>query len=203
MPDVIPISDAVAQSRFRGGDIIAFYGRDWQSRFISAVTAGPSHVGIVVEWPMPAAHGGYDTELVLIESTTKCPRPCLLQEKMFDGVQAQRPGTRIADYGGRAKLFRLHEFRELTPERQDDLTEVASKFIGKPYDYRGAVWSGTRVLKYLLPYADLGSLFCSELIATCLQTIGLLCVTSPGDYNPGSLVRTLVKTGVYLPGVPA
>lgn len=205
MPDVLPISDRVAKSRYRGGDIIAFYGQDWRSRIIEAVTAGPSHVGIVCEWPMPATHGGYEIELVLIEATTMCERPCLIQGQRVNGVQAQWPRDRIADYDGHAKLFRLQEHRRLNEAKLDDLTDVASLFIGKPYDYRGALWSGTKILKYLpgLPYSDLGSMFCSEMIATCLQTLGLLCVTNAGRFDPGSLVRTLVKSGVYLPGVPA
>lgn len=204
MPDVLPISDRVAKSRYRGGDIIAFYGQDWRSRIIEAVTAGPSHVGIVCEWPMPATHGGYDIELVLIEATTMCPRPCLLQEVEMNGVQAQRPRDRVADYDGHAQLYRLADHWTLSEDENDDLTELLAGFIGKPYDYRGALWSGTRILKYLprMPYSDLGTLFCSELIATCVQRLGRLCVTNAGFFNPASLVHALVKSGVYLPGVP-
>lgn len=204
MPDVLPISDRVAKSRYRGGDILAFYGQDWRSRVISAVTAGPSHVGIIVEWPMPSSqHGGYDTELVLIESTTLCPRPCIERGVHINGVQAQWPRQRIEDYNGRAELYRLAEHWTLNEDEQDLLFELADEFLGKPYDYRGALWSGTRVLKYLprMPYSDLGSLFCSELIATCVQRLGRLCVTNAGYFNPASLVRCLVKSGVYLPGV--
>ena len=203
MPDVLPISDAVARSRWLPGDILAFYGQGWQSRLIELATWGPSHVGIICEWPFAAKSGGYELENVLVESTTLCPRPCQETGRYVNGVQVQLPRSRIDDYHGRARLYRLADHWALNQEDSDHLSELLSRWIGKPYDFRGALWSGTRVLKYLprMPYSDLGSLFCSELIAACLQRLGRLCVTNAGYFNPGSLVRSLVKSGVYLPGV--
>jgi len=205
MPDLLPISDAVARTRYRPGDILAFWGREWRSKIIQAVTGGPSHVGIVAEWPLPDPSGGWELANVLVESTTLCNRPCLLAGRHVDGVQAQWPRLRVGDYWGRAKLFRLAPHWELDQKENDDLTVLLDRWMGTPYDYRGALWSGTRVLKYLprMPYSDLGSLFCSELIAASLQRLGRLCVTNAGFFNPGTLIRSLVKSGVYLPGVPA
>ena len=205
MPNVIPISDLAVQSRYRAGDILAFYGRDWRSRAIELATWGPSHVGIIVEWPFPNGRGGWDIELVLLESTMLCSRECVIQGKKIDGVQAQWPRLRIQDYAGRAKIFRLADDCALNNDTSDRLTELAEHWLGKPYDFKGALWSGTRLLKYLprIPYNDLGSLFCSELIARCLQRIQLLCITNSGKYNPASLIRQLVESGAYKPGVPA
>lgn len=204
MPDVLPISEAVAQARWRPGDILAFYGAGWSSRLIELATWGPSHVGIICEWPLPEPTGGYSLVDVLVESTTLCQRPCIETGRYVDGVQVQLPRQRIEDYVGRARLYRLADHWQLDQADSDHLSELLSRWIGKPYDYRGALWSGTRVLKYLprMPYSDLGSLFCSELIAASLQRLGRLCVTNAGYFNPGSLVRALVKSGVYLPGVP-
>lgn len=204
MPDVISIYDAAPERRFQPGDIIAFYGSDWRSRVISVATRGPSHVGIVAQWELPDGFGSYRTELVLVESTTLCPRPCLVAGTQVDGVQVQYPGLRIQDYNGRAKLVRLSKHRTLLSDEVCKLTNHLHTWLGTPYDFRGALWSGTRVLKYVpwLPHNDLGSVFCSELIATALQRLSLLCVWNAGLFNPASLVNTLVRSGVYLPGVP-
>lgn len=202
MPDVLPINETVARQQFEPGDIIAFYGSDWRSRVIELATWGPSHVGIVSEWPLDDPDGGWCIRNVLVEATTMCPHPCILQGKQVDGVQAQWPVDRIADYDGRARVFRLAPHWKLRDDEADDLTELLDRWMGKPYDYHGALWSGTRILKHLprMPYSDLGTMFCSELIAAVVQRLGRLCVTNAGLFNPGSLVRALVRSGVYLPG---
>lgn len=207
MPDVLPINDTVARRQFEPGDIIAFYGSDWRSRVIELATWGPSHVGIVSEWPLdaPPSVGSYVIKHVLVESTTLCRHPCLETGKHFDGVQVQDPWNRIEDYQGRAKLFRLAPHRKLTDAQRDDLTAFLSDWIGRPYDMRGALWSGTKILKWLprMPYSDLGSLFCSEMIVGVLQQLGHVCVSyNAGKFSPASMMWLLLESGVYLPGVP-
>ncbi len=205
MPDVIPISDAVGVTQLEPGDIIAFYGDDVRSRAISYVTGfGPSHVGIVAQWELTDARGVIRRELVLVESTMLCKHPCLVAGELVAGVQVQCPTLRIDDYQGRVEIVRLSKHRKLLGDEVQKLTDHLHSWLGTPYDFRGALWSGTRILKYLpwLPHNDLGSVFCSELIATALQRLSLLCVWNAGLFNPASLVNTLVRSGVYLPGVP-
>lgn len=204
MPDVLPINHWISRQPFEPGDIVAFYGSEWRSRVIELVTGGPSHVGIVCEWPLADPSGGYETRNLLIESTTMCQRPCVIAGRRIEGVQAQFPWDRINDYGGQATIYRLADHWQLNDAERDDFSDLAGVWMGRPYDFRGALWSGTRILKFLprMPYSDLGTLFCSELIAACLQRLGRLCVTNAGFFNPASLLRTLVKSGVYLPGVP-
>ena len=202
MPDLLPISDDVVRRRLQPGDILAFYGTGFTSRVIETLTWGPSHVGIVVRWELPGTDYSRESQLVLVESTSLCPRPCLIQGQSLAGVQVQRPWARVGDYCGAAKRFRLADHWTLGVDEQELLQDLCQRWLGRSYDYRGALWSGTKILKWLprLPYSDLGSLFCSELIAACLQRLGRLCVSNAGVFNPGSLVRTLVKSGVYLPG---
>ena len=202
MPDVLPISDYVARSRLEPGDILAFYGDGFSSRLIELVTWGPSHVGIVAKWEVPDIDGDWVSRIVLVESTSLCVRPCLVAGQHISGVQAQDPWQRIGDYNGQVRRYRLADHWTLGSDEEDLLTAMCRRWMGRSYDYRGALWSGTKILKWLprLPYSDLGSLFCSELIAACLQRLGRLCVSNAGVFNPGSLVRTLVKSGVYLPG---
>jgi hypothetical protein len=189
--------------KFERGDIVAFYGTEWRSRLIRFVTGGPSHVGIVTDCEvLDRENGGSRFAQVLIESTCLCHRPCLATGQVFKGVQVQRPAERVEDYAGKAKIFRLAPRWAAKVQRLDELSQDLQTWIGTPYDTRGALWSGTRILKYLpwLPHNDLGSVFCSEMIAQSLQGIGFLCVWNAGLFNPALLVSHLVKSGVYLPG---
>ena len=72
-------------------------------------------------------------------------------------------------------------------------------FVGRSvtYDMGGALLSGTRLFKHtrLLPSADLNQLFCSELAAKVLMRLGRLNRDNPTKYNPGTLLRQLVREG--------
>lgn len=186
------------------GDIIAFYGTGFQSRVIEWVTFGPSHVGIVAEWDVTLPDGTIKTDLVLVESTTLCEHYCLHTRRLIRGVQVQWPSQRIEDYEGRAKLFRLTPDNELTRGQSRTLTTMLRHLVGTSYDLTGALWSGSRILKYIpwFGYSDRGTLFCSELIAKCLMKFGLLPLGNPGWYNPGSLLRTLLMCHSYQRGIP-
>lgn len=186
------------------GDIVAFYGRDWRSLVIQFATFGPSHVGIIAEWELTMPDGTISHEMVLVESTTMCQHYCLHTQRLIDGVQVQWPSLRIDDYEGRAKLFRLSPDASLTPSQSTLLTTMLRRLVGTSYDMAGAFWSGSNFLKYVpwFGYSDGGTLFCSQLIAKCLMKFGLLPLGSPGWYNPGSLLRTLLMCNSYQRGVP-
>jgi hypothetical protein len=194
-------ANPLLRNQLQPGDIIAFYGSDWRSRIIQWATLGPSHVGIVCEWHLP---GDRAPQMVLVESTTMCNHYCLHTGRLIDGVQVQWPEQRIEDYEGRAKLYRARPEWALTDSQSKALTRNLRNVVGTGYDTPGAIWSGSRILKHLpfFGYSDGGTLFCSQMIAQCLMRFGLLPIGSPGVYNPGSLLRTLLMNLTYQRGVP-
>lgn len=194
--------------KFQPGDIAACYGSDFASRVISWGTAslfgpgplriGPSHVAIIVDHPRRDL-------LTWCESTSLCRRPCLEQGTAVDGCQAHRPEDRIDDYlesGGSVDIYRLAAIQSLSTAESELLTRIVWHHLIEKrvhYDLRGAILSGTRLLKrtHLFPGADLDSLFCSEWIAAVLQRLGRMNHANPARFHPAGLLRELVDTGVY------
>lgn len=188
---------------FQPGDLAACYGRDLPSRFITSITAspfaarglrfGPSHIAIL------AKHRERD---VWTESTTLCRHPCEIQRKPVAGVQAHVPSNRIADYtasGGRVVLYRLLGLNKLSRSESTLLTSIVLRHLlgrARPYDLRGALLSGTRLLRHL-PGAKLEELFCSELVAALLMRLGRMNHSNPARYHPARLLRELVRHGIY------
>lgn len=177
--------------RFEPGDLCVFYGRDFTSRVIEWATRGPSHVGIVC----PHEHHGP----VLFESTTLCDLPCLLTGRAIRGVQAHVPLDRIASYRGTVRRMRLTRAWRLSATEINLLHDWLMRVASEPYDLRGALLSGTRLVKWtaLMPYPDLDSLFCSELCAAALMRLGRMPLGNPSLYNPARLVRRLRRCGIY------
>ena len=195
--------------QFQSGDIFACYGADFVARAISLETSltslitgppglrwSPSHVAI---------SSGIDedslSQQVWFESTTFCTRKCLVQDRVVQGVQVHEHQSRIDDYlaaGGYVDVWRLVYVDKLSESHQKSLTRTLRKFIGATYDMSGAALSGTRVIKWL-PFqrANLHRLFCSELISAVLQRICVMNRENPSVFNPGSLLRELVRHGTY------
>jgi len=187
-------------------DLFACFGADVVSRTISYGTAsllaptglriGPSHVALICR------HRGNP---LWLEATTRCPRPCAIAGEKIAGAQAHLPEERIADYvdaGGRVDLYRLSPIDRLSTAECELLSKILIRhFIGRrvSYDLGGALLSGTRLLKRtrLLPGADLNQLFCSELAAAVLMRLGRLNRANPTRFNPGNLLRRLVRQGTY------
>jgi hypothetical protein len=170
------------------GDIVVFYGRDRTSRLIELVTRGPSHVGIICHME-PFGR-------VIVESTTLCPHPCLIAKKNRDGVQVHTIEDRVANYPGKVMRLPLASRWALRAWESRQLTDECLEWVGLPYDLGGAVVSATRWLKWW-PYPDLGSMFCSELIAALLQRFGRLPLGNPAVYSPASLIRALQRCTTY------
>lgn len=178
-------------SRWKAGDILIFFGTDWSSRVIELATRGPSHVGIV------SRHD--DSRHLLYESTTLCDLPDRLTGRLCAGVQAHDPEERVQAYGGRVARMRLTPAWQLNRYEVDLLGRMLRHVHGAKYDLCGALLSGTRLFKWtsLMPYPDLGSLFCSELCAAVLMRLGRLPLSNPSAYHPAALVRGLRRCGVY------
>lgn len=191
---------------WKPGDVFACFGADRVSRIISAGTfrpfaprglrLGPSHVAMCCNWR---------NSPVWVESTTFATSPCLVRGEVVAGCQAHPIGQRLADYlvaGGRVDLYRLVAIDRFTDEESARLADIlVNGFVnrGIGYDYGGALISGTRVLKRLSlgRLAGLESVFCSELLAATLMRLCRLNRKNATRYNPGALVRRLVRDGTY------
>ena len=198
---------------FEPGDLVLFYGRDLSSRVIEWATRGPSHVGIVCSHALvvpPSGGGagkppeggttsGTTSGALLFESTTLCDEPCALTGKRLAGVQAHDPASRIEGYLGQVALLRLTRAWRLNLSEVGLLHNWLMHVASEPYDLPGALLSGTRLFKWtaLMPYPDLGSLFCSELCAAALMRLHRMPLANPSLYNPASLVRELRRCGTY------
>jgi hypothetical protein len=178
-------------SHWKAGDILIFFGTDWSSRVIELATRGPSHVGIVSRQS--------DRGHLLYESTTLCDLPDRLTGRSCAGVQAHDPAERVQSYNGRVARLRLAPAWRLNRYEADLLGQMLQHVHGVQYDLPGALLSGTRLFKWtsLMPYPDLGSLFCSELCAAVLMRLGRLPLSNPSAYHPAALVRKLRRCGVY------
>jgi hypothetical protein len=191
-------------SDFEPLDIAACYGTDPTSRAISWLTVspfaprrlrrGPSHVAVITN---------FHEVPVWIESTTLCRHTCLVHGERIAGCQVHEPELRINDYlasGGHVDLYRLSPVDRLSSIESLLLSRILIRhFVGRnvTYDIGGALLSGTRLFKHtrLLPSADLNQLFCSELAAKVLMRLGRLNRDNPTKYNPGTLLRQLVREG--------
>ncbi len=196
-------------SPFRPGDIMACFGTDRVSRTISWGTAwpiapqrlriGPSHVAMICE---PRDHGP-----LWVESTTLCRAPCVYKGKQVAGCQAHFPEDRIEDYcgnGGRIDVYRLVKLLTLSESDSKKLTNIfVDGFVrrGVEYDTGAAIISGTRLgiaTRILGAFgANHDEIFCSALIARMLMMLNRMNWADCRKYNPATLLRRLLKTGVY------
>jgi len=195
-----------AESEFLPGDIWACYGANTLSKLISWKTCtpfaprglrlGPSHVAICCGTPESP---------YWVESTTLSHRVCQWTNRAEPkGCQLHRPDDRLEDYvrfGGHVDLYRLTPIDSLSEPETTLLNRILLEHFvacGVGYDYGGAAISGTRVLKLSRLFRSrMESVFCSELIAAVLMRLGRMNRANPTKFNPGSLVRRLVRTGTY------
>ncbi len=191
---------------FEPGDIAACHGTDWTSRLIrwgtfsifppADLRVGPSHVAILYRWRDSVCWG---------ESTTLCPRPCLIRGEPVSGAQCHIPADRIADYvdaGGHVDIYRLTPIFRLVPDESRLLTRLfMNEFLDQPvrYDLKGALRSGTRLyqISSFFPGANLDELFCSELVAAFAMRLNRMNQGNPSRYHPARLLRELVRSGIY------
>lgn len=179
------------------GDLIFFYGRDTVSRTISFWTwGGPSHVGIVASDDgigVPNATG----QLVLFESTTMCPTPCLVQQKPTHGIQVQNIQDRIAQYGTAPVYLKLREECAFSPTEVNKFHVFAKRMVGTvDYDMPAAIRSGTNIVKYLVQ-PNINTLFCSATVARLLMLMNKMNWANPEIFTPGGLKHLLLRTAVY------
>jgi len=132
----------------------------------------------------------YD-QLVLFESTTFCPIPCMIQDKKVHGAQAHPLQPRMDAYWGSVWHYPL--INPLSSDARITLSKFLHAQIGRPYDMRGALRSGGKVYSYLESLFrksnDDSSLYCSEWCALAHRSIGLFRTRSASKWSPNALVR--------------
>lgn len=176
---------------FQSSDIIAVYGTSFVSRVIRLLTWGPSHVGCVVN------HG---EKKVLFESTSLNETKCLYHDRVVVGCQFSDPmeviGHVVAS-GGWVEVWRVAEGREVDTRPMDRLAFSLVR-RGVRYDYSGAFYSGTRIVKrWWMPAERAHSLFCSAAVYGLLEVCGLVNQDNAAKYSPARLMRLLRSQGTY------
>lgn len=173
----------------RTGDVIACWGLDPVSLIISGMTASPlppwrfawspSHVAMVME----DERGPWWFESTL-----------MVEGKA--GAQWHNPAQRWDAYRGRCLVLRPTV--EIDLDQRERMAGELNKFVAArvEYDLGGAILSGTRFLRWLVPASN-SRLFCSEMVARVLQVGQLMNWGSPAGYSPGRLCRELVKSGAF------
>lgn len=175
---------------FRPGDVIGFSGDGGISFAVNILSYGIpwisiSHVGILGE------HKG---ELLLYESTTLSNIPCVIQDKLVEGVQAVRLKDRVERYDG--KVFQYPLVNPLTDDENQHLYDFLHDQIGKEYDLIGALRAGGKIWSWFeshLREADLNFLFCSELAASSLHQVNRLETHNVSSWSPNRLIRHGLK----------
>jgi hypothetical protein len=184
-----------ATANLQPGTLLGFSGACGLSDIINVVTLGVprwglSHVGIMAE------HRG---ELLLFESTTLDSRPCVIQQKLFNGTQAHRLDDVLTNYKGRVWAHPLS--RPLYSFESQRLSDFLVGTIGVPYDQEGAMRSagiGLSWVESLFRPEDLHTIFCSEWLAKAYCEIGLLLTDDASRWNPNRLARRLRRNHVVL-----
>ena len=192
---VNPLLRRLATHTLTDGDIIGFSGSGIISDAINIGTygmprSGLSHVGIV-------SH--YRGIPYLFESTTLNgpDNKCAILKKSIKGVQAHKLSD-ILKRPGKVWLYKPATYPVGLTRRRLQLALLCQ--LGTPYDYVGAVRSRgwlLRMLRSVLFRQEITQLFCSELVALALTEARIAFFPNASSQSPNSLVRRLVKTGVY------
>lgn len=176
-------------AHYRPGDILVFSGRGGMSSLIQAGTCSCyTHVAVcstITAESILAANTRrelagrpslspdwleWQDRLLLLESTTLCAEPCLLQGVPVSGVQAHEITARVCAYDGDVWVLRLRE--PLSRVESQKLTAVLLDTIGTRYDHRGALLSATIWLKHGIRAAraaDRETIYCCESTVDALQ----------------------------------
>ena len=172
----IPAQYAKERDKIQTGDLILFSdGRltSWISWLIRKVTSSKyQHVGLTL---VTEAEG----VVFVLESTT-------LGMGFKEGVQINLLSDRVRCLSKKHKCFIRHVKEPIKRSKKRDLWGMRTKYQGTEYEsslidlfLAGVGWNRRK--------GGTGdtSIFCSELIAICLQYIGILDpLKDPAEYNP-------------------
>lgn len=184
--------DSTCFGRFEPMDLIGFSSWSGCGVAINLCSLGIpfyhlSHVGIV------ARHPDHPWPL-LCESTNLYRKPCMVQDKLVDGVQWHKIGPRIRSYKGLVYHYQVRV--PLTPGQQSMLSQFLKDMTGRSYDAFGALGARDTLLGWLArrgKVADLVSLFCSELVAAAGRKCGVYPQSiNASGFSPNRIIRKSV-----------
>jgi len=152
------------------GDLLLFKGNSTISRLITLLPGSDySHVGFVTNH--------YIFGPCVFESTSIGNTPDVLASEIVQGVQITEFDERIANYDGEVFIKPLSE--KLTDGQSEAFSEYMNENHGKPYEEDNLQLARAELdtFPWQRNKTDESSLFCSELAASLLRTIGILDVT--------------------------
>lgn len=168
-------------SGLRTGDLLLSSGKGFASTGIKAMLGCAwSHVGLVVREPASGRP-------LVFESTPCRAVTDVLTGEASGGVRLVGLRERLAGFDGAIAVRRLDP--ALAPTQIEQLLGVVRQLHGRPYEGRWLELLLSVSDRIERPWENLGSLFCSELIAEVLQGIGLLDDVGQGgmpsnEYTP-------------------
>lgn len=161
------------------GDIILFSGTCFVSRVIRWFCGSKwSHIGMVIidpAYPIPLIYeSSHGTNLIGLDLKRKT-----------SGVQLLFLRDRIRTFKGDMVVRRLLQ-HNILPEDRADLLTLRKELVGVPFEK--STWqmlASEFKSRILCGPEDLSSVFCSELVAECYKTLGLLGQGLPSNsYSP-------------------
>jgi hypothetical protein len=189
------------------GDLIATSGKRPVSLLIQAATLGVPNIGPLGRWGWAgishvAVIAPVFGEPLVYESTSFPRSTCVRTGRQAPiGVQAHTLST-ILESGGDVWHYPLR--RELYVHEEDRLLLALESCLGRGYDTFGAGKAGGAVINWLIRRTfgreNIGSLFCSELVAHAWSQVGIIQCPNASTWNPAMLVRYARRKGIVGPG---
>ena len=174
----LPFEEAIATAST--GDIWLFRGRSLADRAIQTVTNSPvNHVGMVVALDdMPPLLWHAELGRSLPDAWTGERHRGVQLHKLADAAR-----TWDEKYGQRAWMRRL-EGGTVPREMEDRLIETIDRYNGKPFPTTPKLAAGWATGRIRRREVSRETIYCAELVAVTMQSMGLL-----GDNRPMTLVR--------------
>ena len=164
-----PVRYETIRRKLKTGDIVLYSGKGLWSAGIKWVTGIRwSHVGMVLWLPEE-----FDF-LTVWESTTDSSVRDIVSGDIRKGVQLVPLSKRVRSYDGDIAVRRLRKF-DLTSQHMRKLMKLRKRLRGRPYEKNLLELMRAALDGSSTPNEeDLGSIFCSELVAEAYQRLGLL-----------------------------
>jgi hypothetical protein len=185
---------------FRPADLLLVSGKAPVSRLIKAGTCSRwdalrsvcgfptwrciSHIGICAN---------YAGQVLVFESTTLSPLPCVIRGGKRNGMQAHPPREWLESVEGHVWVASLPKYYMATEDESHELTDFLVEHIDSGYDPRGAIDAGLGWRRG----CDLSTLFCSEIVAQALMVAEVIERDNASAITPAALIKEVVRRGIY------
>lgn len=168
------MTSRVACHNVSPGDMIACLGSGTIADLIRTVSPSHTHVAIIASG-RPA---------VVAESTATSSLPDMESGLLRVGVQSHFLTDFLAAYDGQVWLYQLRDVLPYDKEEALALWIETQHRDNIGYNFVGVMRLGAERIQQMMG-ANIGALFCSEMVATAYKAIGLLPATvKPADVTP-------------------